>query len=71
MLWMGCDVSEIYKVRCKGCGRILIVEMDTKISRHEAPLCQAYKDKIRRMKKTRLPDVEVGPNGWPRRGRGS
>jgi hypothetical protein len=50
---------------CKGCGRILILELDTKISRHEAPLCQTFIDMTKDMKKTRLPDREILPNGKP------
>lgn len=52
---------------CKGCGRILIIESDTKISRHEAPLCDTFKQAIAGMKKTRLPDREIKPDGTPGR----
>jgi hypothetical protein len=55
---------------CKGCGRILILEEggpNGLVSRHEAPLCAQYEALIENMKKERLPDLEVGPDGYPKR----
>ncbi len=57
--------DRVIRGTCKGCGRILIIELDAKISRHEAPLCKAYEERIAGMKKTRLPDLPVGEDGWP------
>jgi hypothetical protein len=59
------------KGTCKGCGRILILELEDKISRHEAPLCEAYERVIAGLDKTLLPAVEVGEDGWPVHGKGS
>ena len=56
-------MSRVIHGTCRGCGRRLIIEPDKKISRHEAPLCEAYKAILRESKVKRLPDYHERTRG--------
>lgn len=38
------NTGNVVRGKCKACGGILILEMDSKISRHSDPPCQTYLD---------------------------
>jgi hypothetical protein len=51
--------EEVIRGKCGGCGRVLIIERHGRrmVTRHEAPLCERFKDILATSKTARrLPD---------------